>query len=126
MPGGTRDDGSRQTEIQHDFREWCGALDWIVQNVFNLPPLLEGHRAEQERLSSPGLLFLRDVCHLVTEGGMCGELLSARDLADIFDVSGRVVPGCQRGADRQQLAQRIGSTLGPLFKDFRRNRDRRV
>ena len=33
----------RTTESRHDFREWVRVLDWIVQNIFKLPPLLDGH-----------------------------------------------------------------------------------
>jgi hypothetical protein len=30
----------------HDFREWCGVTDWIVQKIFKLPPLLENHQEQ--------------------------------------------------------------------------------
>src|SRR4029077_8911010 len=41
----------RTQEHRHDFREWSQTLDWIIQKIFKLPPLLEGHRAEQLRIS---------------------------------------------------------------------------
>ena len=42
----------RTEETRHDFREWCQTLDWIVQNVLKLPPLLDGHQNEQKRIKS--------------------------------------------------------------------------
>src|SRR5207253_3896807 len=71
----------RTNECRHDFREWSQTLDWIVQKLFGLPPLLDGHREEQERISSPHRNCLRDVAialeHLtrLDEGLRVGELL---------------------------------------------------
>jgi len=48
----------RTKEFRHDFLEWCQTLDWIVQNVFDCAPLLDGNREEQDRISSPELGWL--------------------------------------------------------------------
>src|SRR4029077_5532827 len=62
--------GKQRTDATgHDFRGWSQSLDWRGQNIFKLPALLEGHRDEQFRLSSPGLSFLRDVALLVEKMG---------------------------------------------------------
>jgi hypothetical protein len=44
------------------FRDWAQVLDWIVQRIFNLPPLMDGHVAAQNRVSNPGLNWLREIC----------------------------------------------------------------
>jgi hypothetical protein len=43
----------RTTETRHDFRSWAKAMDWIVQNIFQAGPLLEGHRETQVRTVHP-------------------------------------------------------------------------
>jgi len=111
------DRGKQRTEATgHDFREWSQTLDWIVQNIFKLPALLEGHRSEQLRISSTGLSFLRDVALAVDMSGRCGENLNATDIAILCDVAGVNIPGCIPGAEMDKASRRIGSILGPLFK----------
>jgi hypothetical protein len=110
--------GKRRTqEHRHDFREWSQTADWIVQRIFKLPPLLEGHRSEQLRISSIGLNFLRDVALLLQACDVCNESWSAGELASYCNAAGIDVPGCSLGADNAAIARRIGSLLGPLFKD---------
>jgi hypothetical protein len=107
----------RTREYRHDFREWSQTLDWIVQEIFKLPPLLEGHRNEQLRISSAGLSFLREVALLIQTVGQCDKELSASDLASYCDAAGIDVPGCAPGANFDVITRRIGSLLGPLFKE---------
>lgn len=47
----------RTDDTRHDFREWCQTLDWIVRHIFDLSPLLDGHRSEQQRMSNPDLTW---------------------------------------------------------------------
>jgi hypothetical protein len=101
--------------VDHDFREWCGAMGWIVQNLFKLPPLLDGHREQQTRVASGGLTFLLAVCNAISETGHCGEMGTAGDIADIL-MEQRVVPeGCEETVDRMEWAQKIGGKLARLF-----------
>jgi hypothetical protein len=82
---------------EHDFREWCGAMDWIVQNCFLLPPLLEGHRAEQSRLSSPGKSLVRDICVTVHKKEKLGVPLTATNIAEMFEEEKVMVRGGKAG-----------------------------
>jgi hypothetical protein len=107
----------RTREHRHDFREWSQTLDWIIQNIFALPPLLEGHRSEQLRVSSVGLSFLRDVALLVQKVDMCNEDLNASALASLCEAGGISVPGCSPAADCGVTTRRIGSLLAPLFSE---------
>jgi hypothetical protein len=110
--------GKRRTkEHRHDFREWSQTLDWIVREIFMLPPLLEGHRSEQLRISSAGLSFLRDIALLVQRADMFSEELGAAGLASLREISGIDVPGCPAGADPGAMARRIGSLIAPLFRE---------
>jgi hypothetical protein len=107
----------RTDETGHDFREWSQTLDWIVQNIFELPPLLDGHRDEQLRIASPGLSFLRELAFVVHKCDLGGEDLSATQLASLCEIAGIEVPRCPSGADVSVVSRRIGSILGPLFRE---------
>jgi hypothetical protein len=43
--------------------------------------------------------------------------LSATEIAAICDAAVIEIPGCRGGAERDQQSRRIGSLLGPLFKE---------
>jgi 4-diphosphocytidyl-2C-methyl-D-erythritol kinase len=92
-------------------------LDWIIQEIFKLPPLLEGHRSEQLRISSAGLSFLRDTALVVERAEMFNQELSAAGLASLCEFAGIDVPGCPTGADSGAMARRIGSLIAPLFRE---------
>jgi len=104
-------------ERRHDFREWARTLDWIIQKKFKLPPPLEGPRSEQLRMSSVGLTFLRDLALVVQTANMCNDDLTASMLASLCDAGEIDVPGCSPGADNSLITKRIGTLLGPLFKE---------
>jgi hypothetical protein len=106
----------RTDETGHDFREWSQTLDWIVQNIFELPPLLDDHHSEQLRISGPGLSLLREVALAVQQSDQCGEELSATEIAGICEAAAIEIPGCRPGAELDQQSRRIGSLFGPLFK----------
>jgi hypothetical protein len=107
----------RTLEHRHDFSEWSQTLDWIIQNIIGLPPLLEGHQAEQLRISSAALSFLRDLALVVQKAGECNEKLSTTDLAIFCDAAGIELPGCAPGADNGVVTRRIGTILAPLFRE---------
>ena len=54
-------------ETSHSFRSWSRVMDWIVQNYFGLPRLLEGHEEASQRTISPHLSFLRDFLILLSD-----------------------------------------------------------
>lgn len=107
----------RTHETRHDFREWSQSLDWIIQNIFKLPPLLDGHREEQLRIASPGLSLLRELAFAVHRSGEIGNDLSATELASLSEIAAIDVPGCAPGADVSVVSRRIGTILGPLFRE---------
>jgi hypothetical protein len=103
-------------EARHDFRTWCRIMDWIVQNIFEFPPLLDGHREEQMRTANPKLQWLRDVVHAVLSDGYQGTGLTASDLAEVAEEHDLPLPGKQ-GPSQEGLEVRVGKLLGRLFKD---------
>jgi hypothetical protein len=103
------------TERRHDFRRWCQSMDWIVQNIFGLPPLLDGHREEQMRTANPRLQWLRDIARAIINAGYAGESLTAADFGEAADDHDLPLPGSK--ASSESIDMRVGRLLGRLFKD---------
>jgi hypothetical protein len=110
-----RHDCKRSDEHRHDFRDWCRSLDWIVQNVFGLAPLLDGHREEQARTANPLLQWLRDVTNAARSANQLDRQLSTSQLVNIAEDAGIEFPGNPYNKD--DPPQRTGKILGKLFKD---------
>jgi hypothetical protein len=102
-------------ERRHDFRRWCQSMDWIVQNIFGLPPLLDGHREEQMRTANPRLQWLRDIARAIINAGYDGEALTAADFGEASDDHDLPLPGSK--ASSESIDMRVGRLLGRLFKD---------
>ena len=100
---------------RHDFRTWCQSVDWIVQNIFGLVPLLDGHREEQHRTANPALQWLRDVGNAVIKDGMAGQPLSASEIVNVCDEAGIDLPG--RKDSKEDPPIRVGRTMKRLFSD---------
>jgi len=92
---------------EHDFRAWCGALDWMVTNSLNAPPLMEGHREVQRRTVSPSLTWLRDVAHAVDAQQKLGEWLRPNGILEILRKSSDIeIPGLREADDIEDEAVR--------------------
>jgi hypothetical protein len=111
--------GKEKTEeTRHDFREWAQTLDLIVQKLFGLPPLMDGHEQAQQRVSSPDLVFLRAVALKVEEMKALGVLQKAADIQAICDATPITIPGLPEGsADSERATRVIGNCMGRLFKE---------
>lgn len=105
----------RTKDTRHDFRTWTQVMDWIVQKMFRLAPLLDGHREEQARTANPALQWLRDVANAAIRQGRAGKQLIALDIADICDDAEIDLPGRKESSEEPKF--KIGRTLGSLFKD---------
>jgi hypothetical protein len=107
----------KTTDSSHDFREWSQSLDWIVQNLFSLPPLLDGHREEQQRISDPHLNWLRDVAIAVSQSEKLNEGLRPGELVDLASSRGVAVPGYGRHTNDDQQIMLAGRILNKVFSD---------
>lgn len=101
-------------EGRHDFRGWCQAMDWIVRNIFKLPPLLDGHQEQQARVGNPALQWLRGVAIAVVKQGLTGDTMTASALADLSEEEDLALPG--RAGCRDAPNMQIGRAMGKLFK----------
>ena len=107
----------RTEESRHDFREWCQTMDWIVQEIFGLAPLLDGHRAEQLRLSNQNLRWLRLVALAVEKENRLNTGLRASQIADICEGSDINIPGCGLSLAGDQIPMQIGKVLKRIFAE---------
>jgi hypothetical protein len=105
------------------FRTWWQTLDWFVQNIFKLQPLLENHQEIQQRMSSPVFSWLRNMGHyLKTQGLLAVELSTSRlvELAnDSPDGAGLAIPGIRENTNDEQKAKRLGVLLASLFSPLK-------
>jgi len=113
----------RSRETRHDFRPWSQTLDWIVQNLLDAGPLLDGHRETQVRMATPVLNWLRDVAMAVRQAGRLGVWLRASNLVEIIADNPTVeVPGLSDDGDlseepvRKKVLQAMGRKLALCFK----------
>lgn len=107
----------KTSDSRHDFREWSQPLDWIVHNLFGLPPLLDGHREEQARISDPYLNWLRDVAIAVSQAGKLNEGLRPAELVDLSVARGVSIPGRSRHPNEEGQQMLAGRILIKIFGD---------
>ena len=107
----------RTSGTGHDMRYWAGTLDWIVQNLLGAAPLMDGHADAQERVSSPGLTWLRAICIAAQRAGRLGHPLSASALWEIGEDEGVSLPRAATNLDEAGGRKRIGQVLAKLYRD---------
>jgi hypothetical protein len=112
----------RTNETRHDFRLWAQVMDWIVQNLFDAAPLLEGHREAQNRVTTPYLNWLREVALAVIRQERAGTWMFASGLFNVIRRDGNIdVPGLRESASiedeaaRNAVLQQIGRRLSDAF-----------
>ena len=108
-------------DTQHDFRQWSRTLDWIVTNLLEAAPLMEGHHQTQLRMTNPALTWLREVAMLVDRSERCGQWLRAHQLLDLLEHADLEIPGVDEHADlemddcRNKALRGIGKRLAKCF-----------
>jgi hypothetical protein len=107
--------------VEHTFRDWCGALDWIARECFGSVPLLDGHAVAVGRVANPALSWLRVVGEAVLDAGRVGDAFSASELVAFAGEAGHPPPwGGQSTLADLQSARRLGMALSPFFSDGER------
>jgi hypothetical protein len=113
------DEGRPQTEDTRApgrFRAWGQTLDWIVQNLAGYPPLLDGHEQVQQRVASPGLVWVRDIgTRIITTNPDRTNPWTASNLVEFAVEQGIPIPGCKDEANEDAAARAVGRIMGRLF-----------
>lgn len=108
--------GKPRLDTTHSFRNWVGALDWIVRNVWGTVPLLEGHAEAVARISSTSLTWLRQVALAVLQESKGGHKLRASDLRPICEGAGLLPDGVRPGHDDNHAERAIGLAMASCFR----------
>lgn len=109
--------GKPRLPTDHSFRDWVGALDWIVRNVWGAVPLLDGHADAAARIANQGLTWLRQVAFAVLQDGRGEMELRASDLRHVCEVAGLLPDGVRPGHDDNQAERAIGQLLAGCFRN---------
>ncbi len=104
----------RTQESRHDFRDWACSLDWIVQNLFETAPLLDGHDAARERVSDPNKGFIRSIAAQVEELGKLGQELTASEIYEFAEENDIAIPGLKQW-NCDSGKRRIGTIFSRTF-----------
>jgi hypothetical protein len=102
----------------HRFREWAGVCDWIAQNIFGEPALMEGHKEVQHRVSSPYLSFFYEIAGQAKHQDIINSVQKPLGLGQLAISLGIEVPTLPDYAqDRQEeLARATGRTIRFAFQ----------
>lgn len=111
--------------INHDFRDWCEALDWIVQNILHCAPLMEGHEEIKKAMVFPECQWFCDMNNIIQAAGKGNTPLTAYEIAVQCEAGGMEVPAAYgtrlielEDKNRQQVCSQIGRRFSNLFKKF--------
>ena len=106
----------RTGESRHSFREWVQSMDWIVQNLFGVAPLMDDYDDIKRRLSDPAATFLRElaIAALRDVGGR--GIWTASELFDLAQRCDIAIPSFA-GTDETAGRQQIGKLLKQQFSD---------
>ncbi len=105
----------RTKDTRHDFGEWAQPLDWICREILGCAPLMDGHKAAQQRVANPGLSWLRLVALAVESDGRLGEPLVASALVETSSNHGLEIPGEPKSDDESK--KQVGKICAKIFKD---------
>ncbi len=99
---------------EHSFKQTIGALDYIVQNYFKLPPILDGHQVALERTTKPGMTWLRQIALKAADywhvtGWTAGKI------AERCNADGFPIPGHSSEHGDSTAAQKIGILMASSF-----------
>ena len=100
------------------FRQWTQTMDWIIKELFNLPPLMDGHEDAQERVANPALNWFRQVCFAVEADARLEESLTASDILEICHGHSLDILGVANDApDEKAVLLRIGCLMKKAFME---------
>lgn len=77
---------TKQTNWDGHFRHWWGVMDWILPNLFRLPPPSQGQIQSAHQTANPAAIFLRGVAaEIFRQGEPDTEGYTASQLAELAE-----------------------------------------
>jgi hypothetical protein len=114
----------RTNESRHSFRDWVQALDYIVREILELAPLMDGQATTRQILSDRVYGWLREVGLKVEKTGLLGKTLQANDIGDLCDDEGITIPGLAPSKSsvltiqNEQRNRQVGKNLKKIFEEI--------
>jgi hypothetical protein len=106
----------RTKENRHAFSAWVQSHDWIVQNIFNLPPLMDDHASPF--VSDITLSWFRSVVLGVVKSNQnLPVTIQTTEICDICDIHTISIPGLRPDANDESRVQFVGRLLAKVFKE---------
>jgi hypothetical protein len=99
----------------HTFKQWVGALDWIVQNIFGAAPLLDGHAGAAQRIANTGLSWLRADANAALKNDQADRELRACDIRLLCDRYGCMPDDIKLDWDDGRAERAIGRIMAGCF-----------
>ena len=90
-------------------------MDWIVQNIFKLAPLLDQHEEAKNRASNPNLIFLRALAIAVSTLNRLNQAITATNIVDICTENSLDIHGLKDQTDDDKAKKQIGRIMSNLF-----------
>jgi hypothetical protein len=106
-------------EHRHPFRETIGVLDFIVQQYFELPPLLTDYEGIVERTVDKFKSWARKFCIAAKMAKRLNEWLAANEIVRLCEAKRIPVPGAENESKPDVKYRRIGHVFAALFQDDR-------
>jgi hypothetical protein len=105
-------DGMQTMECHHPQREWASAMNWIVQRIFRLPPLLEGHSKLTLRVADPLTGFLTELGNEIQEQG---DTLTVSEMITIAKAANVRLPVNTEGDHPKGEQLQLGALISQAF-----------
>lgn len=113
----------RQASARHDFRDWCRAMDWIIQNIFHCVPLMEGHQDAKMMTMHPEANWVKGLFKVANGLDELNKPLTAHQLAEYCELEDLELPGSQGFSlsdlddkGKAQVCSQIGRRFSSLFR----------
>jgi hypothetical protein len=103
-----------EKEVRHDCRDWVQKTDWIVQELFKLPAIMDGHVEAVKRISNPSLNFVRALCLAAEADGRMDETWKASDFVNLASNHSITIPG-HKVEYEEDAKRQIGIQMGLAF-----------
>ena len=100
-------------------RDWIQVCDWIVQNRFELPSIMDGHIQLKDRTSTKYVSFLRQLAIHVARTGRLKKQMRCAELFNLAIEQGIDVPCMRPGSelDEDLGTRAVGMALAGAFRD---------
>ena len=110
----------------HSFLTWSKTLDYIVQNYFDYPPLMEGMEEAKRSVGDPVTSWVRLLCIAVAGDEQLDEGLTATELANTLltssNGSDELPSGTRLGSIREDNQNQVlGTTMSKVRKVAKKN-----